>query len=187
MCDLTLGKRFAEGDEPELEAVIDAFGEKLMRYATSILCNHHDAEDVVQRVFLQAYQNRRKFDGKNLSAWLYKITYNHSLNQLKKRRLIFFSDIKEVENTAISPPEPPQDDSNVLEILCLLRAEDRALVYGRVINEQSYDELSLIFGKSPATLRKQYERAKKKLAEYLIAGNGRLERGNDDEHACKHI
>ena len=183
MKDKSLGIAFAEGGEPELEAVIDTFAEKLMRYATSILCNHHDAEDVVQRVFLQAYQNRKRFDGDNLSAWLYKITYNHSINQLKKRKLFFFSDINEVPEPTHSPFEEPND--NVLEILCLLKAQDRALVYGRVINEQSYDELSLIFGKSPASLRKQYERAKKKLAGYLTVGNGRFERR--DEHGYEHV
>jgi len=186
MTDIKLGKRFADGNEQELEEVISAFGEKLMRYATSILCNHHDAEDVVQRVFLQAYQNRRKFDGENLSAWLYKITYNHCVNHLKKRRLFFFSDIKDVPQAAFDPFEEQDCFDNVLEVLCLLKTEDRALVYGRVINEQSYEELSLIFGKSPAALRKQYERAKKKLAGYLVAGNGRIERRQNNEHRFEH-
>jgi len=187
MNNLELGKRFIHGDEAELEEVIDVFGDKLMRYATSILCNHHDAEDVVQRVFLQAYQNRRKFDGENLSAWLYKITYNHCMNHLKKRRLFFFSDIKDVADVMVNPFEESDMHENVLEVLCLLKTEDRALVYGRVIEEQSYDELALIFGKSPAALRKQYERAKKKLAEYLVVGNGRLERRQDNEHRFEHI
>jgi RNA polymerase sigma-70 factor (ECF subfamily) len=187
MNDTTLGKSFAEGGEPELEAVIDAFGEKLMRYATSILCNHHDAEDVVQRVFLQAYQNRKKFDGKNLSAWLYKITYNHSINQLKKRRLFLFNDINDVVDTAHNPIEEHGSHDSVLEILCLLKAEDRALVYGRAIEEMSYDEMSLIFGKSPAALRKQFERAKKKLAGHLAAGNVDYERRQENEHGHQHI
>ncbi|MCL2201161.1 MAG: sigma-70 family RNA polymerase sigma factor [Oscillospiraceae bacterium] len=187
MIEVTLGKRFSQGDEPELVEVIDAFSEKLLRYATSILCNHHDAEDVVQRVFLQAYQNRKKFDGENISAWLYKITYNHCMNQLKKRRIFFFSDIRDVVEAVSAPHEEADSNASVLEMLCLLRAEDRALVYGRVINEQSYDELALIFGKSPAALRKQYERAKKKLAEYLVAEGKHSGRRHEHEHGFEHI
>jgi len=187
MNNLELGIRFICGDETELEEVISVFGDKLMRYAASILCNHHDAEDIVQRVFLQAYQNRRKFDGENLSAWLYKITYNHCMNHLKKRRLFFFSDIKDVVDVMVDPFEESDMYENVLEILCLLKTEDRALVYGRVMEEQSYEELALIFGKSPAALRKQYERAKKKLAGYLVVGNGRLERRQNNEHRFEHV
>jgi len=86
---MELDQRFAMGGEHELEELIAHYGEKLMRYATSILYNHQDAEDVVQDVFISAYQSRAGFDGKNLSAWLYKITYNNSINKLKKRKLLF--------------------------------------------------------------------------------------------------
>ena len=93
MNDTDLGQRFVTGGEDELEEVINLYGEKLLRYATAILCDYHEAENVVQEVFLSAYQNRTTFDGSNLSAWLYKITYNRSLNQLKKRKIFYFSEI----------------------------------------------------------------------------------------------
>ena len=130
---------------------------KLLRYATAILCDYHEAENVVQEVFLSAYQSRKVFDGKNLSAWLYKITYNRSLNQLKKRRILCLGEIRaetvsSVDNTGMSD-----------ETLCALRRlkpKERALLYGRIMEELSYEELSLLSGCSPATLRKRYERAK---------------------------
>ena len=139
----TLGMRFAAGGEAELEEVIGAYGEKLLRYATSILCHYQDAEDVVQRVFLAAYQNRRKFTGQYLSGWLYKITCRLCLNQLKKRKLLLFA---------------------------------------RIESQLSYEELSLIFGRSPAALRKQYERAKKKLSGYL---NDQGIHGKESNHAYR--
>jgi RNA polymerase sigma-70 factor (ECF subfamily) len=55
-------------------------------------------------------------------------------------------------------------------------------VYGRVVNEQSYDELSQILGKSPAVLRKQYLRAKEKLRK-LLNNHYEFERGKKNE--CK--
>jgi len=81
--------------EFELDKVVSEYGERLLRYATSILYNHQDAEDVVQDVFISAYQNIGAFDGGNLSAWLYKITYNKCMNIVKKRKFMFFSDIPE--------------------------------------------------------------------------------------------
>ena len=56
-----------------IEDLVDIYSEHLLRYATSILYNYQDAEDVVQDVFMSAYQNWSTFDGKNVSAWLYKI------------------------------------------------------------------------------------------------------------------
>jgi len=147
-----------------MEELIDTYGEKLLRYATSILYNHQDAEDVVQDVFIIAYQNQASFKGDNPSAWLYKITYNQSINKLKKRRVLFFGDIP--ENTVVSSEQTGLNDET-LYALGLLKPQDRALIYGRIFEGYSYEELSEQMGSSPAALRKRYERAKKKLADYL--------------------
>lgn len=48
-----------------------------------------------------------------------------------------------------------------------LSPADRGLVFGRVLEGLSYEELSQIYGKSAAALRKRYERARKKLAAEL--------------------
>ncbi len=89
MDDNDLGRRFIIGGEEELEEIIQLYAEKLLRYATAILCDYQEAEDVVQDVFISAFQSRKDFNGENLSAWLYRIAYNRSLNQLKKRRLFY--------------------------------------------------------------------------------------------------
>ena len=88
---MDLGRRFITGGEDELEEVINLYGEKLLRYATAILCDYHEAENVVQEVFLSAYKSRSSFDGGNLSAWLYKNTYNRSLNQIKNVNCYIFA------------------------------------------------------------------------------------------------
>ena len=182
-----LGKRFAVGGEAELEEIIGVFGEKLLRYATSILCDYQNAEDVVQNVFLSAYQNRGGFDGERLSAWLYKITYNHSINHLKKSRLIFFSDVRNVREETTDPYGESDLNEDFLKSLKRLKGEDRALLYARIMEDQSYEELSRLFGRSPAALRKQYERAKKKLAGYLNAEKGFFGRSANNEYKFEQI
>jgi len=134
---MELRQRFVVGAESELEELIDQFGEKLLRYATSILYNHQDAEDAVQDVFLSAYKNRAAFDGKNISAWLYRITYNHCVDKLKwhkRRRLFFFNDVKEEPQTfmedSLAMPE-------IMEALSGLKPKERALLYGRVMDGHS--------------------------------------------------
>ncbi len=178
MSNPELGQRFCSGGEEELEEIINLYGEKLLRYATAILCDHQDAEDVVQEVFLAAYQSRSSFDGKNLSAWLYKITYNRSLNQLKKRKVFYFSEIRD---KGVLPSEHIGLSDETLRALKRLKPKERALLYGRIMEKQSYEELSHLLGRSPVVLRKQYERAKKKLAGYLTAKHP-LGYGKEEKH-----
>ncbi|WFA08872.1 RNA polymerase sigma factor [Tissierella sp. Yu-01] len=167
MEDIDLGKRFVTGGEDILEEVISLYGEKLLRYATAILCDYQEAEDIVQESFLAAYQNRDKFDGDNLSAWLHKITYNRSLNQLKRRKIFYFSEIR---GESVLPKTDEGLSDGTLRALQKLKPKERALLYGRIMDERSYEELSLITGISPPTLRKQYQRAKDKLAKYMNLG-----------------
>ena len=150
--------------EHNLDDLISNYGEKLLRYATSILYNHQDAEDVVQDVFISAFQNQSTFDGSNISAWLYKITYNKSINKLKKRKFLFWGDIP--QNT-VAAPQPSGLSDDILYALSLLKPQDRALLYGRIMEGYSYDELSQQMSIPPSALRKRYERAKKKLADHL--------------------
>jgi len=149
-----------------IENLVDIYSERLLRYATSILYNHQDAEDVVQDVFMSAYQNLSTFDGGNVSAWLYKITYNKCINKLKKRKVLLFADVP--ESSIISQNQTGLSDET-LHALSLLKPQDRALLYGRIIEGYDFEELAKQMGASPATLRKRYERAKKKLADILNA------------------
>ncbi|MCL2420344.1 MAG: RNA polymerase sigma factor [Defluviitaleaceae bacterium] len=153
--------------EYNLDELVSTYGEKLLRYAASILYNHQDAEDVVQDVFMSAYQNQTAFDGGNISAWLYKITYNKSINKLKRRKFLIFGNIP--ENTVAGPEQAGLSglSEDTLYALGLLKPQDRALLYGRIMEGYSYDELSQQMGIPPAALRKRYERAKRKLAHHL--------------------
>ncbi|MEG0440319.1 MAG: RNA polymerase sigma factor [Solibacillus sp.] len=172
MEEIDIEIRFINGGEDEFEEIINLYGEKLLRYATAILCDHHEAENIVQEVFLSAYQNRVTFDGDNLSAWLYKITYNRCLNQLKKRKFLFFNEIR---SEIVLPEKDKGFSDETFRALQKLKPKERVLVYGRIMDGQSYEELAQLTGSSPAALRKQYQRAKDKLVKYLNAEYGRKE------------
>ena len=152
-----------------MEEMISVYGERLLRYATSILYNHQDAEDVVQDVFIAAYQNKDSLsfslslDEKSLSAWLYKATYNKSINKLRRRRFLVFGDMP--ENTVA--PDNTGFSDEMLYALGALAPRDRALLYARIVEGYDYEELSLLMGCSQASLRKRYERAKKRAAKLL--------------------
>ncbi|MEO4055161.1 RNA polymerase sigma factor [Solibacillus sp. CAU 1738] len=159
-----MDKKIIEMGEEELEETINLYGEKLLRYATTILCDYHEAENIVQEVFLSAYKKWDTFDGDNLSAWLYKITYNRCLNQLKKRKILFFYELR---SEVVIPEEDTGLSDETLRALQKLKPKERALLYGRIMEDRSYEELSMLTGSSTAALRKQYQRAKDKFVKYL--------------------
>ena len=98
--------------------------------------------------------------GSNLSAWLYKLAYHACVDGLRARRRQLF---------ASPPPERGTDyiGPELRAALEGLSPQERGLVFSRVMEGMCYEELSEVYGASPAALRKRYERAKKKLARSL--------------------
>ena len=168
MNEMDLEESFATGGEEVINGAIEKYGQDLLRYCHSITGNYHDAQDIVQITFIKAYSKRKKYKkGTSLSAWLYKIAYNTTIDTMRKRRLLFFLPENKEDNSYIS--------EDIQEALKTLSVADRALVFSRVIEEKSYSELEYVYGASAATLRKRYERAKKKLAKVLVETNSYYE------------
>ena len=94
-----------------------------------------------------------------LPIWLYRIAYHHCMDILRKRKLLFF--LPKQENDHHMSEE-------VKEALAKLSTMERALIFNRIIEERDYKELEVIYNLPAATLRKRYERARKKLSEQLI-------------------
>lgn len=158
---------FSEGDEEALCHAINIYGQKLLRYCHNILCDYSEAQDAVQITFIKAYEKRKSFKtGTSLSSWLYKIAYNTCIDLIRKKRLLFF-----LPDTHQSTHQDDFICDDLKKALLSLKPADRALVFSRVIDEKSYSDLEQIYQCSAATLRKRYERAKKKLAKSLKESN----------------
>ena len=78
--------RIRAGDETAFSEVVGMFKEKLFRLAYGITLDREESQDIVQDVFLKAFQAIDTFKGQSsLATWLHRITVNHCLNW--KRRL----------------------------------------------------------------------------------------------------
>ena len=147
MDEQALQAAFSAGDDACLSAAIALYGQPLLRYCHHILCDYHEAQDAVQATFIKAWSHRAGFRGGSLQAWLFRMAYTTSIDLLRRRKRQLFA----------PPPQPPASDPDYIG----------AELRGRVMEELSFDELAERHGIGAPTLRKRYERARKKLAAAL--------------------
>lgn len=75
-----------KGDKEKFGILINRYVEKLKRYARKFIQDKVDIEDLVQDVFIKAYQNIQSFDeSRKFSPWIYRIAHNEFVNQIRKK------------------------------------------------------------------------------------------------------
>ncbi len=83
-------------------------------YAYYRIGNHHDAEDLTEQTFLQAYRHferaQRESDGRPLRPWLIRIAHNLASNYHRDR-----SRRPEAALDAVEPPSAPHGTERIAE------------------------------------------------------------------------
>lgn len=85
--DSDLVARAAAGDEGAFTALVERYRDRVFRLAVSILGQGFvgEAEEVTQEVFLRVHSALRSYRGEaKFGTWLYRVTFNQTLN-LKSR------------------------------------------------------------------------------------------------------
>ncbi len=96
--DDVIRERFAAGDERALEECQSRFGPMLLAYARRYV-GPNDAEDVVQRVMIEAWRGRSRYDpSRPLEAWLLAIVRRRAIDLLRtqKTAVVGFDALREL-------------------------------------------------------------------------------------------
>ncbi len=176
--DYALLRRVAGGDEAALTELVRRHQLRVYHIAFRLLRDPLEAEDAAQEVFLKVYENAHRFEPKaKVSAWLHRITANHCLNLLRRRRPQESLD----QEGADVPADPGANPLEALEEADLNRRleellntlpenQRRALVLKRFAG-LSYQEIGEELGLSPQAVDGLLKRArqflKKALQDYL--------------------
>jgi len=84
--DINLVRQLKSNDINAFNALFQKYSQNLYRFSFSMLKNREDSEEIVQEAFLRIWNNRSKIDtDKSFKAYLFKISYNLIMNQLKQR------------------------------------------------------------------------------------------------------
>lgn len=152
--------------------LLQQFKDKVFRLAFSILQNETQAEDVAQDVFVKIWKGLPGYNGSaSLSTWIYTITRNTALTELKRRdrRPTVSLQALETEDSVERIPALQSNDHasgqemDVEKLLSRLPENYRRVVTLFYLDQKSYEEAAAMLGVPLGTFKTLLFRAKKEL------------------------
>ena len=85
--DRELVRRVLAGQTDDFRVLVDRHQQSVFRFASGLVGNREEAEDVTQEAFLAAFANLSGYDSSRaaFSTWLFTIARNRCINLLKQR------------------------------------------------------------------------------------------------------
>ncbi len=82
--------RAKAGDTEGLHYLYVRYADDVLRYVTSVVRDHHEAEDITQNVFAKLMTAIRKYEQREVpfDAWILRVARNAALDHLRAKRAI---------------------------------------------------------------------------------------------------
>src|SRR5579871_6876709 len=178
--------RVQRGDDTAFAELVDKYKQPVMNLAYRFLRDATEAEDLAQNVFLQAYKSASRYQARaRLSTWLFTITRNLCLNEIR-RRTRHPADSIEAQSTVQGAEEQPArqfEDSKtalptdailnreleqkVAQALATLPEVQRTAIVLCQRDEMSYDDIAQVLGCSVSATKSLIHRGRETLKQIL--------------------
>ena len=172
--DSTLLDALARDDSSALDGIWDAYAARLLAYATSILCSHHDAEETLQNVFVKIARNRAQIAAaRSLKAYLFTMVRNEAMTLARRRgRREISVDPGEFGLLPAEAPSPPtpEEAEDAVRHLAALPEKQREIIFLKIFQNLTFDEISIFLGISLNTAASRYRYGIEKLRQCLKKG-----------------
>ena len=155
------GQATAVATRPDLETVYRQHGTRLWRAVFAYAQDRHVADDAVAEAFAQAL--RRGSAIRSPERWVWKAAFRIAAGRLQERR----RSVPLLEAPTTRHPEPAWE---LLTALRRLRPEQRACVVLHYYGGYNTAEIARMVGSSPAAVRMQLTRGRRRLQELLEGG-----------------
>lgn len=169
-----LGIRLAHRDETALAEAYALFGPRLLSYISRIV-GPADAEDVLQRTFLDAWRLADRFDParQRFSSWLFTIARSRALDTRRARRRRPTVELTEdVGDDRRDEAERLADIDVVRRALAQLPEHERAAVELRYLSQLSQREVADRLGLPLGTVKARIARGVRRLAHIVMPISG---------------
>jgi RNA polymerase sigma-70 factor (ECF subfamily) len=171
--DIWYIERVLKGDTQYFSYFVDKYKDIVFSIAMKVLRNREDAEEMAQESFVKAFKSLHTFKGDaKFSTWLYRITYNNCISEVRKKKLKF------VSTDDVQIPDEPEDMNldgipaenrakYVKEALEKLPEDEYTLILLYYFEDKSIEEISGITKLSESNAKVKLFRARKKLYTIL--------------------
>ncbi len=180
--------RLKQRDPKALQTAVEKYSNLLYKVAIGFMHDKQAADDIVQDVFIKLWQAAPKlnFDKNKLSTWLYRVTVNHCLNQVKRDKFkALFQDISkftrktdngaieiEIEDTINLNPHQYTENKELGQIIenaiNNLPKKQRIAFILTKYRDMSAKQAAEIMKTSPANVDVLVFRAKKNLQKFIL-------------------
>jgi RNA polymerase sigma-70 factor (ECF subfamily) len=163
-----------EAAEHDLEALVREHSRLVFKVALAAVHNSHDAEDIVQEVFLRVLRSKGRLgEIADMRAWLARIAWNVANDRRRGERDM--QDIEQVAEprSAAASPEHSAERQEMAEVVARMVAalprELRDPLVLSTMEEMSGVEVASVLGIPEAAVRSRVFRARQILKERLAA------------------
>jgi RNA polymerase sigma-70 factor (ECF subfamily) len=154
------------------EALLNKYGDKILRICYLILKDISLAEDVTQETFILVYRHGSKFKEKSsLYTWISKIAINKCRDVLKKNNeYIYFEDYKEIEADSNIENEVLNNfnGEKIKDCIFLMKPLYREVITLYYYEELSIKEICKVLDENENTVKSRLIRGRKMLKDMLI-------------------
>jgi RNA polymerase sigma-70 factor (ECF subfamily) len=157
-------------DPAAVELMWDRYANDLYAYLLVVLCSRHDAEDLLQTVFVRIVQKRHRLaKARRLDAYVYKIARNEALSFISRRKRK--RKIEAVNESWLIAPEGNQESNELTEqlqtALARLPQQQREVIVMKIYRQKTFLEISRLLGLSQNTVASRYRYGVEKLRTLL--------------------
>ena len=172
---------YLDGNQEALEILIRQYLKPIYSFISRYVGSGQEAEDITQEVFVRVWRNLKKFDqNKSFKTWIFSVAKNASLDFLKKKKAIPFSefDTEEGENRltdTLADPSPLPlellEKAGMAKILNVamekLSPQYRMVLFLRYNDHFNFREIAESLGESLNTVKSRHRRALIKLKKLI--------------------
>lgn len=169
--------------DEEFSALYKAHLRDVYSYAYYRVGNHHDAEDLTEQTFLQAYRHferaQQESDGRPLRPWLIRIAHNLAANLYRDRSRKPQTPIDDTQHLSATHTtedlvEGRDELKRVLDGVTQLPDDRREALIMRFALGMDNREIARAMGKTDGATKVLIHRAIKQLQEVMEREHGRL-------------
>ena len=158
-------------DPAACELLWDRYAPDLLAFLQGVLCSRHDAEDVLQTIFVRIVRKRRYLAAARcLDAYVYQIARNEATSFLRqhRRKRPLESDTQPWLVAAAEPADRSQEEAEALQAaLSHLPTVQREVVVLKTYKDKTLREIAAMLDLSVNTVASRYRYGLEKLRALL--------------------